>query len=128
MLKFAVLIFLACVSLLPTGIPGQAQRHPALTPGGSTPVKKDGRPLLLQEQPLLLEDLLEQEKREQLKHQQSRVQQHPGGDDISLNEIDLDSLQSDVLGGWLGDALQWGDPPACCCWHLVVLVVPALVF
>ncbi|KAG0433469.1 hypothetical protein HPB47_019880, partial [Ixodes persulcatus] len=69
------------------------------------------RPLLLQEQPLLLEDLVEQEKREQRK--QGAVA--GGGDGVSpgtaslLSDVDFERLKADVLSGPPDDTI--GGPP-----------------
>lgn len=67
-----------------------------------------------QEQPLLLEELLEQEKREQLQHtpsvdqqQQQQQQGHP-----LLSEQDFERLKADVLsGGAAGNRAAVPSPP-----------------
>lgn len=51
------------------------------------------RPLLLQEQPLLLEDLVEQEKREQ------RKQSGEAATATLLSDVDFERLKADVLSG-----------------------------
>ncbi|XP_068205977.1 histone-lysine N-methyltransferase 2C-like isoform X15 [Palaemon carinicauda] len=49
-------------------------------------------------QPLLIEDLLEQEKQEQLKHHKTSHQQHQEvGPDGLLSEVDFEKLKADVL-------------------------------
>ncbi|XP_050308382.1 histone-lysine N-methyltransferase 2C-like isoform X2 [Anthonomus grandis grandis] len=74
----------------------------------------DRRPLLLEEQPLLLEDLLEQEKREQ----QKQVVQNPqtgltrGNESESLlSDQDFERLKADVFNsGPVGDPTTQGPP------------------
>ncbi|KAK7078606.1 Lysine Methyltransferase 2D [Halocaridina rubra] len=78
---------------------------PPPPPGPMLPPQPPRRPLLLQEQPLLIEDLLEQEKQEQLKQQKSSQQQHQetlGPDGISLSESDFEKLKADVLSPSVG--------------------------
>ncbi|XP_066943900.1 histone-lysine N-methyltransferase 2C-like isoform X12 [Macrobrachium rosenbergii] len=67
-----------------------------------------------QEQPLLIEDLLEQEKQEQLKHQKTSQQQHQEvGPDGLLSEVDFEKLKADVLSNNPPVGLQSisGGPP-----------------
>ncbi|KAH8023968.1 hypothetical protein HPB51_020641 [Rhipicephalus microplus] len=71
-------------------IPGPAM-------GGSSP--GDHRPLLLQEQPLLLEDLVEQEKREQ------RKQSGEAATASLLSDVDFERLKADVLSGPPDDSI-----------------------
>ena len=52
-----------------------------------------------QEQPLLLEDLLEQEKREQEKQHQQTHDSSGAPPLLNVNDLDFERLQSAVLGG-----------------------------
>ncbi|GIY54837.1 histone-lysine N-methyltransferase 2D [Caerostris extrusa] len=61
------------------------------------------KPLLLQEQPLLLEDLVEQEKREQRRQTQESLMS-PHGDAL-LSDIDFERLKDDVFSGPPDDSL-----------------------
>ncbi|GFU34433.1 hypothetical protein NPIL_626691 [Nephila pilipes] len=68
----------------------------------SSPVPSN-KPLLLQEQPLLLEDLVEQEKREQRRqNQESLISPHG---DALLSDIDFERLKDDVFSGPPDDSL-----------------------
>ncbi|CAN7950662.1 unnamed protein product, partial [Ixodes hexagonus] len=95
-------------SLVPMGMRGPLGLRGALGSGAE-------RPLLLQEQPLLLEDLVEQEKREQRK--QGGVAVGGGGDGVSssggtaslLSDVDFERLKADVLSGPPDDTI--GGPP-----------------
>ncbi|EEC19911.1 hypothetical protein IscW_ISCW023205 [Ixodes scapularis] len=95
---------LALGPLGPMGMRGPPGLRGALGSGAE-------RPLLLQEQPLLLEDLVEQEKREQRK--QGAVA--GGGDGVSpgtaslLSDVDFERLKADVLSGPPDDTI--GGPP-----------------
>ncbi|CAD6215553.1 GSCOCG00000363001-RA-CDS [Cotesia congregata] len=88
--------------------------HTGATPPSITP-HPHRRPLLLQEQPLLLEDLLEQEKREQEKQQQQQQQQQQQAQQqvdstpttgALLSDSEFERLRADVLAS---SAL--GSPP-----------------
>ncbi|GBN75180.1 Histone-lysine N-methyltransferase 2D, partial [Araneus ventricosus] len=69
----------------------------------SSPVSNT-KPLLLQEQPLLLEDLVEQEKREQRRqNQESLISPH--ATDALLSDIDFERLKDDVFSGPPDDSL-----------------------
>ncbi|CAL1287615.1 unnamed protein product [Larinioides sclopetarius] len=69
----------------------------------SSPVPNT-KPLLLQEQPLLLEDLVEQEKREQRRqNQESLISPHAA--DALLSDIDFERLKDDVFSGPPDDSL-----------------------
>ncbi|KAF5285410.1 hypothetical protein FQA39_LY16664 [Lamprigera yunnana] len=78
------------------------------------------RPLLLEEQPLLLEDLLEQEKREQEKQLQSHTtlesQEVPGTSHVSalLSDRDFERLKADVLNSNSSD-LNTGNNQSVSC-------------
>ncbi|XP_042908867.1 histone-lysine N-methyltransferase 2C isoform X4 [Parasteatoda tepidariorum] len=64
---------------------------------------QQNKPLLLQEQPLLLEDLVEQEKREQRRQTQDGLIS-PHGDAL-LSDIDFERLKDDVFSGPPDDSL-----------------------
>lgn len=64
---------------------------------------QQSKPLLLQEQPLLLEDLVEQEKREQRRQTQEGLIS-PHGDAL-LSDIDFERLKDDVFSGPPDDSL-----------------------
>lgn len=64
---------------------------------------QSNKPLLLQEQPLLLEDLVEQEKREQRRQTQEGLIS-PHGDAL-LSDIDFERLKDDVFSGPPDDSL-----------------------
>jgi hypothetical protein len=66
---------------------------------GQTPASGTGKPLLLQEQPLLLEDLVEQERKEQMK-------QMPG--QPSMSQISAPPLQPVAVTA----GVQATPPPA----------------
>ncbi|KAL1415102.1 hypothetical protein MTO96_006975 [Rhipicephalus appendiculatus] len=78
-----------------TGVPIPG---PAMGGGLSGP-SGDHRPLLLQEQPLLLEDLVEQEKREQ------RKQSGEAATASLLSDVDFERLKADVLSGPPDDSI-----------------------
>nr|XP_045609496.1 histone-lysine N-methyltransferase 2C-like isoform X5 [Procambarus clarkii] len=78
----------------PHGPPGPHGPH-----GPMLPPQPLRRPLLLQEQPLLIEDLLEQEKQEQMKQQKANHHQQEtlGPADLNLSDVDYEKLKADVL-------------------------------
>ncbi|XP_050716817.1 histone-lysine N-methyltransferase 2C-like isoform X5 [Eriocheir sinensis] len=83
----------------PPGSHGPSGPHGPPGPHGPMlPPQPHRRPLLLQEQPLLIEDLLEQEKQEQMKQQKASHQQEPIGPvDLNLSDMDYEKLKADVL-------------------------------
>ncbi|XP_064470937.1 histone-lysine N-methyltransferase 2C-like isoform X3 [Ornithodoros turicata] len=97
-----------------TGLPTPAMRPPppyAPSPVTRTVVRpppSTDRPLLLQEQPLLLEDLVEQEKREQRRTQCGSDAATPTTS--LLSDVDFERLKEDVLSGPPDDSI--GGPVA----------------
>nr|XP_053653886.1 histone-lysine N-methyltransferase 2C-like isoform X6 [Cherax quadricarinatus] len=85
----------------PHGPPGPHGPHgPSGPHGPMLPPQPLRRPLLLQEQPLLIEDLLEQEKQEQMKQQKAshhQQQESLGPVDLNLSDMDYEKLKADVL-------------------------------
>ncbi|XP_042236177.1 histone-lysine N-methyltransferase 2D-like isoform X2 [Homarus americanus] len=94
---------------LPTGPPSMGPPGPHGPHGPHGPSGPHGpmlppqplrRPLLLQEQPLLIEDLLEQEKQEQMKQQKANHHQQQetlGPVELNLSDMDYEKLKADVL-------------------------------
>ncbi|XP_071540275.1 uncharacterized protein trr isoform X3 [Panulirus ornatus] len=85
----------------PHGPPGPHGPHgPSGPHGPMLPPQPLRRPLLLQEQPLLIEDLLEQEKQEQMKQQKAthhQQQESLGQVELSLSDMEYEKLKADVL-------------------------------
>lgn len=69
----------------------------------SSSLVEPNKPLLLQEQPLLLAELVEQEKREQRRHTQEGMISPQG--DALLSDIDFERLKDDVFSGPPDDSL-----------------------
>ncbi|XP_044195043.1 histone-lysine N-methyltransferase 2C-like isoform X6 [Thunnus albacares] len=84
--------------LTPQGTP--APPHPlSLLVSPQTQTQTQTKPLLLDEQPLLLQDLLDQERQEQQqqKHMQAMIRQKSSSDPVFPNMADFDSISDPIM-------------------------------